>query len=157
MVNARRPEDSEVFKELVLAYPVGATVEMEGRRGSEDMKWKATLSARPADDSELLEYKDELFEFTARQISAAQKDEARERGEQAPVGVSILKVEGYGWAALGGLTSDDIILGIDGASIDGIDALKDKLKALRKTKPRSVTFGIRRGPRTQFLEIEPKW
>ena len=38
-----------------------------------------------------------------------------------------------------------------------IDALKTKLAALAQTKPRSVVFGIRRGPRTQFLEIEPRW
>lgn len=157
VVNARRPEDLEVFKELILAYPVGAALEMEGKRGSKDMTWKVTLAPRPVDDSELLEYKDELFEFTARQISAAQKDEALERGEKEAVGVSVLKVEPNGWAALGELASDDIILTINGDPTDDIDALKAKLNNLRASKPRSVTFGIRRGPRTHFLEIEPKW
>jgi S1-C subfamily serine protease len=52
---------------------------------------------------------------------------------------------------------DDIILTIDGAEVNDIAALKAKLNSLRETKPRSVVFGIRREPRTYFLEIEPRW
>lgn len=157
VINARRPEDSEVFPELVLAYPVGATVELAGLRAGQPHTWSATLAARPVDDQQLLEHQDALFEFTARQLSAAQRDLVRKRQGQEPTGLSVTKVEANGWAALGGLLPEDIILTIDGTPTDTLDQLKTQLKALRETKPRSVVFGIRRGARTHFLEIEPRW
>jgi len=157
VINARRPEDAEILPELILAYPVGTTVEFEGQRDGQAQKWPVALAARPIDDSELTEHKDELFEFTARQLSSAQRDDAKERQGEDPVGVSVLKVEPSGWAALGGLAPDDIILNIDGQPTNDIESLKAKLATLTEAKPRSVVFGIRRGPRTQFLEIEPRW
>lgn len=157
VINARRPEDSEVFPELILAYPVDSTLELTGMRDGQPQTWSVALAPRPIDDSELLEYKDVLFEFTARQLSAAQRDQAKEQQGEEPAGLSVLKVEPSGWAALGGLAPDDIILTIDGSPVNEIDALKTKLSALAEAKPRSVVFGIRRGPRTQFLEIEPRW
>ncbi len=157
VINARRPEDSEVFPELILAYPVDATVELTGIRDGQPQTWNVSLAPRPVDDSELREYKDELFEFTARQLSTAQRDKLKEELDQEPAGISVLKVEPSGWAALGGLAPDDVILTIDGAPTNEIEALKAKLLSLRDSKPRSVVFGIRRGPRTWFLEIEPRW
>jgi serine protease Do len=157
VINARRPEDAEVFPELILAYPVDAKVELAGLRDGQPQTWTVALAPRPIDDSELLEYKDDLFEFTARQLSSSQRDKAKELRGEDPAGVSVLKVEPSGWAALGGLAPDDIILTVDGEATNDIAALKTKLLALRETKPRSVVFGIRRGPRTSFLEIEPRW
>ncbi|MCP5543640.1 MAG: PDZ domain-containing protein [Akkermansiaceae bacterium] len=157
VINARRPEDSEVFPELILAYPVDATVELSGMRDGEEKTWSVALAPRPIDDSELREYDDDLFEFTARQVSTRQREKAKERFGEDLVGVSVLKVEPSGWAALGGLAADDIILTIDGERTEEIEPLKQKLQSFRETKPRSVVFQIRRGPRTHFLEIEPQW
>ncbi|WP_193212759.1 PDZ domain-containing protein [Luteolibacter marinus] len=157
VINARRPEDSDVFPELILAYPVDATVELSGLRDGEAQSWSVDLAPRPVDDSELLEYKDDQFEFTARQLSSAQRDQAKEEQGEEPAGISVLKVEPSGWAALGGLAPDDIILTIDGQPTNEIDVLEKTLKDLGEAKPRSIVFGIRRGPRTQFLEIEPRW
>ncbi len=157
VINARRPEDSEVFPELILAYPVDSTLELSGVRDGQPQTWSVALAPRPIDDSELLEYKDVLFEFTSRQLSAAQRDQAKEQHGEEPAGLSVLKVEPSGWAALGGLVSDDIILTINGSPVNEIEALKTKLSSLAETKPRSVVFGIRRKARTQFLEIEPRW
>ncbi|MCW1923791.1 PDZ domain-containing protein [Luteolibacter arcticus] len=157
IINARRPEDSETFPELILAYPVDATVELTGMRAGQPQTWNVSLAPRPIDDSELREYKDELFEFTARQLSTAQRDKMKAELDLEPAGISVMKVEPSGWAALGGLSPDDVILTIDGTPMNEIDTLKTKLISLRDSKPRSVVFGIRRGPRTWFLEIEPRW
>ncbi|MCW1885138.1 PDZ domain-containing protein [Luteolibacter flavescens] len=157
IINARRQEDSEVFPELILAYPVDATLELAGIRDGKPQTWNVSLAPRPTDDSELREYKDELFEFTARQLSTAQRDKLKTDLGEEPAGISVMKVEPSGWAALGGLAPDDVILTIDGKPMNEIEELKGKLVSLRDTKPRSVVFGIRRGPRTWFLEIEPRW
>lgn len=157
VINARRPEDAEVLSELIFSYPVDATVVLAGLRDGVEKTWEVTLAPRPVADSELLEHNDELFEFTAREISTAQRERSKERFGEAISGVSVPKVEPNGWAALGGLSIDDIILSIDGETLLGIDALKKKLQSFRETKPRRVVFQIQRGPRTHFLEIEPKW
>jgi serine protease Do len=157
VINARRPEDAEVFPELILAYPADASVELTGLREGKEQAWTVALAPRPIDDSELSEHRDELFEFTARQLSTSQRDRAKEEQGEDPAGVAVLKVEPSGWAALGGLAADDIILTIDGTEVNEIATLKAKLNSLREAKPRSVIFGIRRGPRTYFLEIEPRW
>jgi hypothetical protein len=35
--------------------------------------------------------------------------------------------------------------------------LKQTLAALKSEKPRRITLFIKRGVRTQFLELEPRW
>jgi serine protease Do len=157
VINARRPEDSEVFPELILAYPVDSVVSLEGQRDGQPQTWSATLIARPVDDTDLEEYKDDLFEFTAKPLTMSQRDEAKEELHKDPEGVAVSKVESSGWAQLGGLSAGDIILTIDGETTNEIGALKKKLIGFRDTKPRSIVFGVRRGPRTRFLEIEPRW
>ncbi len=155
VINARRPEDSEVLPELIRSYPVDAVVEFEGRRGEEPLTLSVTLSLRPKDELELAEYKDDRFELTARELSASQR--ARYELDDAIQGVSILKIEPSGWAALGGLAPDDIVLKVNGRAMESIPVFRETLLALRENRPRSVTFFIRRGPRTLFREVEPKW
>jgi len=157
MINARRPEDSEVFPELILAYPVDATIALEGMRAGEPRTWSVALAPRPVDDNALVEYKDELFEFTVRQLSSAQRDNARQLLGEEPAGIAVTKVEANGWASLGGLLPDDIILTLDGGVVNDIDTFKNSLRAMRESRPRSVVFGVRRGPRTAFVEVEPRW
>ena len=72
-------------------------------------------------------------------------------------GVRVVTVETAGWAALAGLTSGDILLAIDGQPIESVATLKDRLAALRMAQPRRVTFFVRRGIYTEFLELEPRW
>lgn len=159
VINARRPEDAEVLGELILANPVDATIELEGLRDGQPQKWTVTLAPRPQDDSELTEFKDDRFEFTARALSSAQIDQAKEeqKSDQPPMGVAVSKIIPSGWAALGGLLNEDIILSIDGKDVNDIDAFKQTMLAFRDTKPRSVVLEIQRGARTLFVELEPRW
>ena len=62
-----------------------------------------------------------------------------------------------GWAALAGLNSGDILLAVGGQPVDSIASLKKAMAQLRNTKPRLVTFFVKRGIRTQYLELEPRW
>jgi len=159
VIAARRVEDSEVFPELILANPVDATIELEGMRDGQPHKWSVPLAARPQDDSELTEFKDDLFEFTARSLSSAQIDEAKvDHGPgKQPQGVAVSKIVANGWAALGGLLTEDVILRVDGADVNDIESFKKKLLGYRETKPRSISLEIQRGPRTAFIELEPRW
>ncbi len=157
VINARRPEDSEIFPELILNYPVDATITLEGVRNGAAHTWTVPLSPSQIDDRNLEEYKDELFEFTVRDLTAVQRDHIKGKIGVEPSGATVVRVEASGWAALGGLAPEDVILTLDGKPVADVPALKEMLVSLRDTKPRSVLFGIRRGPRTMFHEIEPRW
>ena len=72
-------------------------------------------------------------------------------------GVIVTKVENGGWASLGGLHPDDILMEVDGKAIGSIDELKPVLAKIRKNKPRRTVLLIRRGIHSRFCEIEPDY
>ena len=72
-------------------------------------------------------------------------------------GVRIASVQNAGWAALAGLSSGDTLLQIDGDPVSDITGLKRTLDQMHESKPRRVIFFVKRGIRTVFLELEPKW
>jgi serine protease Do len=155
VIPASTPSDQELFDNLVRQYKVGGDAELEGVRAGQPLKLTAKLGKQPKPSAELDEYKDEQFEFKARELSLNDRVEARLPDELK--GVRVNSVENAGWAALGGLSSGDIVLSIDGQTVDSIATLKKLLTRLRETKPRRVAFFIQRGIHTYFLELEPKW
>ena len=76
---------------------------------------------------------------------------------QASASMLIEKVEANGWAALGGLVAGDIILQINHESVASLDEIKETLLGFRDSQPRSIVLFIQRGPRTMFIELEPRW
>ena len=155
IINATRPEDQEVLANLVRAYDVGAQIEFDSLREGVSLKLTATLGSRPKDDIEIPQFKDERFEFNARDLSENQRTNSHlERSMQ---GVFISGVMANGWAALAGLRNDDILLSVDGESIPDIATLKKKLAQITVAKPRQTVFFVRRGIRSFYIEVEPRW
>jgi serine protease Do len=155
VIAASTPSDQELFDNLIVQYKVGGEAELDGLRNSQPLKLTAKLGRQPKPNSELEEYKDERFEFTARELSLNDRIEAKLGA--ADRGVRISSVVNAGWAALAGLGSGDILLAIDGQPVDSIPMLRNLMIRLRETKPRRVMFFAQRGIRTQFIEVEPKW
>lgn len=155
VIAASTPSDQELFENLIRAYRVGAAVELEGVRDGEPLKLTAALSRQPKSSAELPEFKDDRFEFTARELSL--NDRVEERLAARVNGLRISTVQNGGWAALAGLSSGDILLAVDGQPVTTITALKDALVKFRETQPRRVVFFAKRGIYTYFFEIEPKW
>jgi len=155
VIPASTQADQELFDNLIRAYKPGAEAELEGVRNGEPIRLVATLGQSPKTAPELAEYKDDKFEFTARELSLAERVE--EKLDEAFAGVRVSVVQRAGWAALAGLSSGDIITAIDGKPISSIPALKETLENLAKTKPRRTVFFVKRGVRTLFIELEPKW
>ncbi len=155
VINASRPEDSEVLPELIRSYPATATVEFDGMRDGQPLKLPVALEKRPQDDNELPDFKEDRFEFTARDLSKARRTSNEVAGDTKAI--IIEKVEANGWAALGGLVSGDLLLKVDGRDIDSLATLKSILTGYRETKPRRISLFVQRGTRTAFLELEPRW
>ena len=155
VIAASTPSDQELFENLIRQYKVNGTAELEGMRAGQPLKLSVALGRQPKPNSELEEYKDEQFEFSARELSLADRIDARLGA--AEQGVRIGAVQNAGWAALAGLSSGDILLGINGRTVGGIGELKTTLQEMHETKPRRVAFFIKRGIHTSFIELEPKW
>jgi serine protease Do len=155
IIAASTLSDEELFDNLIREYKADSEVELQGVRAGEPLKLTAKLGRQPKPNSDLDEYKDEQFEFNARELSF--NDRLSDEALAGVKGVRVVTVQGAGWAALAGLASGDTLLTIDGQPTDSIAALKKILAQVREAKPRRVTLFVKRGIRTQFLELEPKW
>ena len=155
VIQASTPSDQELFDNLIREYKVGSEVELAGLRGTEPLTLTAKLGPQPKPNSDFNEYKDTLFEFKARDLSF--DDRVDEHLVEGTKGVRVVFVEGAGWAALAGLYSGDILLSLDGQTIDSLATLKKTIAHIREAKPRRLEMFVRRGIHTQFLELEPKW
>ena len=155
VINASRPEDSDVFAELVRAYAIDTAITLDGQRAGQPLSLQVTLGKLPDDENQMPEYKDDRFELTARDLSTTRRQNSFL--DSSLKGVVIEKVTSNGWAALGGLVAGDIVLKVNDTEVSSTDDLSKLLKGFRESKPRRVVFFVQRGIRTQFLEIEPRW
>jgi serine protease Do len=155
VIAASTPSDQELFENLIREYKVGAEAELSLVRGGQPLKLTAKLDRQPKPDSDLDQYKDDLFEFKSRELSLT--DRVDEKLPLDQKGVRIISVQNAGWAALGGLSSGDILLAIDGQNTDSVASLRKTMEQLRAKHPRRIVFLIKRGIHTQFLELEPQW
>ena len=154
-IAASAPSDQELFENLIRQSRPNTQAELQGFRAGKPLKLTATLGHQPKPASELDEFKDERFEFTARDLSVT--DRLAAKISEADQGVRVASVQYAGWAALSGLSSGDTLLQIDGEPVSGIAGLKSVMDRMHESKPRRVVFFIKRGIRTMFLELEPKW
>ncbi len=155
VIAASRPEDSDLFDNLIRAYKVGDEVELAGIRDGKPEQLKVKLGRRPKTESELQEYKDDRFEFTVRELSFGKRVELQLGTDEK--GVLVDNVQPGGWASLAGLGAGNVLLAVDGKPVTGIADLKNCLQDFRTTKPRRVVFFIKRGIHHKFIEVEPQW
>ena len=117
IIAANRPEDSEVFGNMIKQYKTDSTILLSGMRDGKPIDMNITLSKQPP-SNELPKLKDKKFEFTIREISFADRVNARLEIDHG--GLVVETVEPAGWAALAGLRQGDLLLGIDQVSINTI-------------------------------------
>jgi serine protease Do len=155
VIPTSRPEEADVFAALIRQYKIGTEVSLSVRRGAEDMVVKVALDARPEGTSELTSFDCETLEFNTRDLG--QSDRVSEKLPEDFKGVLITAVTPAGWAALGGLSAGDILISVDGKTVDSIDTLKPILADLEKNLRSPVVLFVRRGITTRFIELEPSW
>jgi S1-C subfamily serine protease len=154
-VEASQPEDEMVFPTMIRRYKIGTEAEMTVIRAGKPLKLKVELPAGPVPPAEMKRYRDEVFEFTGRDVAFA--DRTRNNWVEGQSGVFLESVEGAGWAALAGMRVGDLLLEIDAKPVADVAALENAMKALRAAKPPTVTFFVKRGIHTLYLELEPDW
>jgi serine protease Do len=155
LVEASEPQDSDVFDALVRAYKPGSKAQFAVLRDGKPVTLTITLREGPRQENELRVYDDVALEFRARDISYL--DRVKRRWPKDEAGALVSQVDVGGWAAVGGLRADDLILAVDGKPVRTVVELEAILKPVREKKPHHITFFVKRGVQTLFLEIQPTW
>ncbi len=154
-VRAYRPQHDDVFPTMIRQHRPGDTVALDVLRAGKEEKVEVALADSPTPAEELPRHEDKLFEFSARGTSEQEDLETEDR--KAGRGVHVDRVETGGWASLAGLRTSDTLLAVGGRPTPTVETLRAALEAVRKERPRHVTFFVRRGVQTRFLETEPSW
>jgi len=155
IIQAHRPEDYEVFGNMIKQYRIGSTISLEILRDDQIFELNATLDKRPTPGKEMPEFEDEQLEFTVRELSFA--DRVFMRLEPHQNGLLVENVESAGWAALAGLKQGDLLLEMNGSELNNTANFKEKMQVLSREMPQSVLFFVQRGIHTLFIEIQPEW
>jgi len=155
IIQARQPEDIEVFGNMIKQYRTDATVRFSGLRDGSLLEINATLDRRPTPASELPSFEEEFMEFTVRELSFA--DRAYHRMPEGQTGLLVENVELAGWASLAGMMQGDILLSVNKHPVDNTRDFENQIEELAKEKISSVLFHLKRGIHTLFIEIEPDW
>jgi S1-C subfamily serine protease len=153
-VPARRPEDTDVLARQIRQYRNNANAVFTLYRDGQKMDVPVTLEQQPVPAAELPRWQDLQLEFTARDI--AFDDRVRLQLPVSAQGVIVESAVPAGWAALGGLRSDDLI---EKAG----DALVTNPTQLKQLRDEAVASGkawwvllVRRRGQTLFVEINLK-
>jgi len=140
---------------LIRQYDVGKKVELTVIRGTRELKVPVELARSPRLKREMKKYRNEDFEFTARELSFF--DRVEEQWNQDQRGVLVEDVKSGSWAELGLLAGGDLILAVNGQPVDNVDALRREMERIAATREKVVVIKVLRGIHTSFLEIEPNW
>lgn len=154
-LTASAPEHYEELPTLIRSYRAGTKVELSLRRDGKALTLSVELIRSPKLDREMRKYRDDLFEYTGRNITFF--DRAKEQWEENQRGVLVSEVTSGGWAALGMLYVGDLIQEIEGEPIPDIDGLRESMERVAENQPASVVIKVLRGIYTVYVELEPKW
>jgi len=154
-IPASYPEDFQVFPTMVRQRKIGSEAELTVLRGEKEQKLTIQLVSSPKLEREMEKYRDDLFDFTVREVGFL--DRAREKWDPDIAGALVEEVIEGGWAALGELAVGDLIQQVDGQTVTDVDAMKTIMEQIAEKKPEYVVFKVLRRIHTIYVEIEPDW
>jgi S1-C subfamily serine protease len=154
-LTASGPEHEEEFRTLIRQYDIGATVQLTVLRDKQELKVSAELVRSPKLKREMKKYRNDDFEFTARDVAFF--DIAEEQWKPGQRGVLVEEVKSGSWAELGSLYSDDLIVEVNSKPVNDVDSLKKVMDEIADQKKEFVIVKVVRGIHTAYLELEPTW
>lgn len=154
-IPASQPEDVEVLPAMIRQYKIGTVAELGVIRDGLETKIPVELVASPKLVREMKKYRDDSFEFTARDISFF--DRVTNHWSEEQTGVLVDAVSEGGWASLGGLTGGDLIVGLDGQAVTDVEGFEAMMKKIASEKPKTTIFRVKAGISDAYVELEPTW
>jgi S1-C subfamily serine protease len=152
---ASRREDADVFRTALRQYRPGREVPFGIIRDGERKTISVRIMPSPTQVREMKRLRDVDFEFIVREAAWQDMEKPTLAGEAFTVIVD--DVVSGGWAGLGGLQVGDVLLRIDGVTVEKIEDVRRLLDQAREQRNRSVVLQVRRDIRNEFIELEPKW
>jgi S1-C subfamily serine protease len=140
---------------LIRLYDVGKTATLAIIRDKKKMKIDVELVRSPALQREMKKYRNDDFEFTARDVSFF--DSADEQWSTNQLGAVVEDVKSGGWAELGSLYTGDLITEVNGRAIHNVEGLRHEMEQIASAKKTVVIIKVLRGIHTLYLEMEPNW
>jgi S1-C subfamily serine protease len=119
------------------------------------MKVAVELARSPKLKREMKKYRNDDFEFTVRDVAFF--DVAEEQWEIGQRGALVEEVKSGSWAELGSLSTDDLIVEVDGKPVHDVESLRNVMDDIAGKKKEFVIMKVLRGIHTAYLELEPTW
>ena len=154
-LTASGSEYEDELSALIRQYDIGKTVEVTILRDKIRQKIAVELARSPRLQREMKKYRNDDFEFTARNTSFF--DVAEQQWDPGERGALVEDVKSGSWAELGSLYVGDLILQVDGKEISGVDDLRQEMERVASAKKTIVIVKVLRGIHTLYLEMEPNW
>ncbi len=154
-LTASGSEFEDELSSLIRQYDIGKTVELSVLRDRQTLKIPVELVRSPRLEREMKKYRNDDFDFTARDVSFF--DAADEQWNNDQKGALVEEVKAGSWAELATLYTGDLILEVDGHPINNVDSLRKQLEEIAAAKKTFVTMKVLRGISTAYLEFEPNW
>lgn len=148
-------QDFGMFHRLVRRLEIGTSANLTVLRGSEQLAIPVTLERTRITPGEARSEHNDDFGLGVRELTFLDRDENRWPTDLN--GLLITKIERAGWAQLGHLRPNDLILGINDTPMHSVDQFRDAMALLERERPERVTFLIMRGVETRFQYLQPDW
>ena len=154
-VPADEPQDVEVLPAMVRQLRIGDKADLTVLRDGKQVSVSVELVPSPPLAREMKRYRDQDFEFAARDVTFF--DRIDERWPPDQTGAYVQEVNEGGWAALGNLASGDLIVAVDGSPVTDVVSLETLMKAVAQKRSESVMLQVKRGIHHVFVELRPVW
>jgi len=154
-IPAFQPQHVDVFPTMIRQRAIGAEAELTVVRGKERETVKVALERSPEIAREMARYRDDNFDFVARDV--AFEDRVQNRWREDQVGAVVDSVKEGGWAAVGQLGVGDLILEVNGEPVREVAGFEQAMKKVAKERPESVVLRVRRNIHGLYVELRPKW
>jgi serine protease Do len=153
-VTARRPEDVDVLARQIRQYKADTVAAFTVWREGKNTEVKVKLELQPLPGAELPWWEDLDLEFSAREI--AFEDRVRLQMPPDEKGVLIETAVPAGWAALGGLRSDDVVEKVGDTPVTTLAELKAAREAAARSGQAWWVLLVNRRGQNLFVEINLK-
>ncbi|HXP61906.1 MAG TPA: PDZ domain-containing protein, partial [Dongiaceae bacterium] len=127
-------EDAEELATLIRQYDVGAVVQLSVLRGQAELKVPVELVRSPKLKREMKKYRNDDFEFSARDVAFF--DVAEQQWPTGQRGALVEEVKSGSWAEVGSLETDDLIIEMDGEPVQDVTSLKQLMDQAARNKKR---------------------
>jgi serine protease Do len=154
-LTASGPEHEDELSTLIRQYDVGKTVDLTVLRDKQKLKIPVQLERSPRLEREMKKYRNDDFEFTARDVCFFDTADEQWNGNQR--GALVEEVKSGSWAELASLYPGDLIMEVDGESITSVASLQSSMEKIASEKKSIVVMKVLRGIHTSYLQFEPNW